>query len=99
MNNYTKELESPLYCTIRGGVLQIEVGLNRLNGNEYHPTISEMNIISPHVWGEDIIRELEREEEDGSSPLINMFDNAIIAARDFGSIAVNAVTQRNRKGG
>jgi hypothetical protein len=90
--SYDTELESPLCCKLRGGVLQIEVGLSRLNGNERHPTIPEMKIVSPRVWGEDIIRELEREEEDGSSLLTNLFDNAITAAFDYGSIAVTRRT-------
>jgi len=91
---YDAELESPLCCKLRGGVLQIEVGLNRLNGNEYHPTIKEFKIISPRKWGEDVIKELEREEEDGSSPLINLLDGAILAAYDNGS---DAVTEKEEK--
>jgi len=91
---YDAELESPLCCKLRGGVLQIEVGLNRLNGNEYHPTIKEMKIVSPRKWGEDIIKELQREKEDGSSPLINLLDNAILAAYDNGS---DAVTEKEEK--
>ena len=96
--SYETELESPLRCTVLGGVLRIEVGLNRLNGNERHPTISEMDILSPRTWGKDVIRELEREEEDGSSPLGNLLDEAIIAARDFGSTAIREKSNAEGQG-
>lgn len=83
------KLEQPLSCKVAGDVLCIEIGLARLNGNEHHPNIPELPITDYKEWGKDIVRELTREEEDGSSPLINLLDSAISEAVDMGSSAID----------
>jgi len=73
----------------RQGRLVISVGINRLSGNDAHPTIPELQIKSPTMWGNDIKTELEREDEQGASLLTRMFDDAIQNALDNGSFAIN----------
>jgi hypothetical protein len=80
--------ETPLSCRIIRGQLVIRVGLNRLNGNECHHEICELDIVDPEQWGRDVVSELTREEEDGSSPLGNLLDTAILEAVEMGSIGV-----------
>ena len=84
-----QKIESPLCVRMDGHRLIITVGINRLQGNEYHPTIPELQINSPTMWANDIKTELEREDEQGASLLTRMFDFAIQSAIDNGSFAIN----------
>ena len=86
----TNKLEDALRVRLdKQGRLVISVGINRLNGNDAHPTIPELQIKSPTMWGDDIKTELEREDEQGASPLTRLFDDAIQNALDNGSFAIN----------
>ena len=84
-----QKIESPLCVRSDGHRLIITVGINRLQGNEYHPTIPELQINSPTMWANDIKTELEREDEQGASLLTDLFDRAIQNALDNGSFAIN----------
>jgi len=86
----TNKLEDALRVRLdKQGRLVISVGINRLNGNDAHPTIPELQIKSPTMWGNDIKTELEREDEQGASLLTRLFDDAIQNALDNGSFAIN----------
>jgi hypothetical protein len=87
--NTINNLESPLRIKVSNGKLKIEVGLNRLEGNDYHPYIPHLKIKDHQQWGEDIKRELEREEENGQSPLTDLLDKAILDALEYGSDAID----------
>ena len=84
-----QKIESPLCVRTDGHRLIITVGINLLQGGEYHPTIPELQINSPTMWANDIKTELEREDEQGASLLTRMFDEAIQRAIDNGSFAIN----------
>ena len=86
---YLKNLEQPLKVEHDNGILKISVGLTRVEGNDCHPTIPSLKIIDTETWGDDLVLELTREEEDGSSPLSNLLDKAIQEAIDMGSIAID----------
>jgi hypothetical protein len=85
----TKNLEAPLRVKVSNGKLIIEVGINRLEGNDYHPYIPHLKIKDSQKWGEDVKRELEKEEENGQSPLGDLLDKAILDALEYGSDAID----------
>lgn len=80
--------ESPLRVAVEGDELVIRIGVNRLNGNDGHPEIPEMEIENRDQWVEDVIRELNNEDEKGGSPLIYLLDRCIIAALEQGSTGI-----------
>ncbi|MBE3065158.1 MAG: hypothetical protein IMZ69_09100 [Spirochaetes bacterium] len=49
---------------------------------------SDVKVTDPDEWAKDVVRELEREEEDGSSPLTDLLERAMSDAVDQGSTAV-----------
>lgn len=93
----------PLSCKVEGDELVIRIGIDTLawaaqserrdtpfwvyewEKAEYVP---RWKIISNLEWAKDVAREINREEEDGSSPLTNLLDKASENALDQGSIAV-----------
>ena len=80
--------ESPLRVSLEGGELVIRVGINRLDGHKYHNRIPHLKFDDREGWVRDVIAEVEREEEDGSTPLNTMLDAAMVAALEQGSIGV-----------
>ena len=48
----------------------------------------ELRICDEEEFAKDVLYELLREEEDGSTPVIRMFDAAFEAAADQGSLGV-----------
>ncbi len=50
--------------------------------------VQQWKIINNLEWAKDVVREINREEEDGSSPLTNLLDKASENALDQGSLAV-----------
>ena len=89
-------LEAPLRIKVANGKLKIEIGLNRLEGNDYHPYIPSLKIKDHQKWGEDIKRELEKEEENGQSPLGDLLDKAILDALEYGSDAIDVKDFKKR---
>ena len=86
---YKGQLESPLHVYVSGGLLRIEVGLDRLEGNDCHPTLPSLKINDHELWGEDVARELCREEENGASIIGDALDKAVENAIDEGSAAID----------
>ena len=95
--------DQPLSCKIEGEELVIRIGIDILAWSQqserrdtpfwvydqeqakYAP---QWKIINNLEWAKDVVREITREEEDGSSPLTNLLDKASEAALDQGSLAV-----------
>ena len=95
--------DQSLSCKLEGDELVIRVGIDTLAGAaqserrgtafwEYDETVGDFvqrwKVIDNLEWAKDVIREITREEEDGSSPLTNLLDKASENALDQGSIAV-----------
>lgn len=81
--------ESPLRLGIENDELVIRVGINFLDGHEYHPDLPALKFDDRYEWARDVIAELIREKEDGSTPLTDLLDSAMIAALENGSIGVS----------
>jgi len=82
-------IEQPLKVMVSDSRIIISIGINRLNGNEYHPTISEFQIKNARQWGRDVADQLERETtEQGDTILSDAFDKAILEAIEQGSCAI-----------
>lgn len=88
MTDYEKKLESPLRVSLEDSELVIRIGINRIDGNDYHPTIPVLKFDNRLEWVEDVIRAMTKESEDGSSMLTNLFDNAMSDALEFGSCGI-----------
>ena len=88
---------TPLRCRITKGKLIIEIGLDTLkDAVECCPIFYDdksrkeppyINVLDSTQLAKDIARSLTSEEEDGSSPLTNLLDDAIADAFYDGSIA------------
>ena len=89
MNNTTKGCESPLRVNIEDGELVIRVGINRLDGNDCHPDIPELKFDDTEQWAKDVSYEIEREEENGQTPLGDLLDKAMIMAIENGSTGMS----------
>ena len=87
-SNENTAAESPLRLEIVGDELVMKIGVNRLNGHEYHPTIPELKFSDPAEWAKEVMYELENEDETGATPISNLLDTAIIAAMDNGSTGI-----------
>lgn len=95
--------ETPLSCKIDDGELVIRIGINVLTfaSNHRDPFLvdDEITGFPRQAWivtdvlefAKDVCRELNREEEDGSSPLTNLLDLAFTNALDQGSLGVEEV--------
>ena len=94
--------ESPLQTKIENGQLVISIGINTLaycaefEGREpfwkydddKNDFVQVYKIIDSKGWAEDLVRELNREEEDGSTPLTDLLDKMSENALDDGSLSV-----------
>lgn len=88
-------INTPLECVRENNQLVIRIGLNQLKFvTEHCPLLDNMTddgpyceIVNRWVLAEDIRCELLREKEDGTTPLHVLFDNAIVAAMENGSLA------------
>ena len=87
MNN-----ELPLEAKLVEGALDIGVGESILRfAAEHHPDLWNgatdtflVKVTDPVVFAKEVLRQINREEEDGSTPLSRMLDAAILAAVDDG---------------
>ena len=88
--------ERRLTVEIKRGELVIRIGIGTLafcadecplfyNGEKDK---SDVRVINPDEWAKDVARELDQEEEDGSTLVTEMLDKAMSNAVDNGSIAV-----------
>jgi len=83
-----KGAESPLRVNVEGGELVIRVGINRIDGHDYHNEIPSLKFENRKEWVDDVKNEIEREEENGQTPLNKMLDNAMKEALEQGSLGV-----------
>lgn len=89
--------EAPLTAAIEGEQLVIRIGIDTLvMVAENCPLCSEddemtappyVKIVDKRALTEDVICELERGDETGMSPLMNLIDQAICEAQQGGSLA------------
>jgi len=92
----------PLSAKIEGDELVIRIGIGTLAwaaefegrepfwdfNEERNKFVQLWKITDDLGWAEDVCREINREEEDGSSPLTNLLDKASEEALDQGSLSV-----------
>lgn len=83
-----KGCDSPLRVNIEEGELVVRVGINRLDGHECHNRIPALKFADREEWVRDVIGEIEREEENGQTPLNEMLDNAMEEALEQGSLGI-----------
>jgi hypothetical protein len=83
-----------LRCAIEGDQLVIRIGFEALKmAAEYCPEFQTEDcgdgpwetVVDVAELAKDVKRALEDEEEDGTTPLHKLFDDAFVAARDDGS--------------
>lgn len=94
------KLEAPLGCKLEGGELVIRIGINVLamatEDREpftiYDEKLGDWRkawiVTDPLEFAKEVAREINREEEDGSSPLTNLLDLACASALDQGCMGV-----------
>lgn len=95
----THHYGQPLKVTVKDGLLRIEIGVNVLASaarfsdwaNPFDEArddnIRTFAILDPAVLAIDVCNAMEREREDGSTPLSDFLDAMTQAALDDGSIA------------
>lgn len=84
--------DQPLNIQVEGGLLLISIGIDRLSFCsviENGGPLENHTIVDDAQWAKDVARELEREEENGNTPLNLLLDKAIRNARDMGSAALS----------
>lgn len=91
--------DCPLSVAVEGDELVIRIGIDTLAFSAEHCPLfyneeKHMGAMGPYVKVEDkvelakdVIRAMQHEEEDGSTPLSDMFDKAIEDAAEDGSCA------------
>lgn len=89
MRNIMKGCDSPMRTGIEDGEIVIRVGINRLDGNEYHPELPALKFDDREQWAKEVIREIEREEENGQTPLGDMLDKAMVLAIENGAMGIS----------
>ena len=85
VDNYKRHSDSPLVIRREGDEIVIRMGIERLDGNDYHPTIPKLPVEDWDQWIDDVIREMHHEREDGSNFVSDMFDHAMNRALDYGT--------------
>jgi hypothetical protein len=82
----------PLMVKIEHGEVVIRIGVDVLAFAAEKGPVFDMEdppqIIDKNEWARDVVTELEREEEDGTTPIHAMLDAAMRAAVEGGSLAV-----------
>jgi hypothetical protein len=91
--------DQPLRCEVTDGQLIIRVGIDtlahaaasceRFYVHSKHSGPPYLTITDNEQFARDVARELESEEEDGSTPISDTLDDAIVAAHSEGSEAIN----------
>lgn len=89
--------DQPLVAKIEGQQLVIRIGIDtlaysaehcpRLYDYDKHDGPPYCKVVNKEELAMDVIHELEREQEDGTTPLHLLLDQAIIDAMDGGSAA------------
>lgn len=95
----TKPADQVLTAEVRGGRLVISIGVNLLaNALELGPELSHYDeatgewshpkVTDAVVFAREIAIELEREEEDGTTPVHRMLDAAALKAIESGALGI-----------
>lgn len=96
--DWSNDKEQPLKCGIEGQQLVIRIGLATLqHAAEHCPKFYDdgtspgeppyEKVVNAEELGRDVVSAMTHEQEDGSSPLSKLFDQAFVRARDDGSLA------------
>ena len=81
-----KKRDQPLRVELKQGLLSISVGIGTLAYcNNHDERLDGINIVDADAFGKDLVFELNREEEDGTTPVYLLFDKAIQDAADNGA--------------
>ena len=83
------DADSPLHVDREKNHLVIRIGIDRLNGHDDHDRIPELIIEDQSIWVKDIIRELIKEDEIGTTLISELLDTAILNAIDNGSTGLS----------
>jgi hypothetical protein len=99
--------DQPLRVEVIDGRLVVSIGVDTLawaegerqkglafNASEGRATEPAARITDVDEWAKDISRAIQRESEDGSTPLSDLLDDAAQHALDAGSIAVEHAEPR-----
>lgn len=81
----------PLRAAIINGVLKISIGIGTLAFAAEHDDnlgFTDLTVMNQAEFAKDVLRELNREAEDGSTLVTRVLDKAITNAIEDGSIAV-----------
>jgi hypothetical protein len=81
--------DTPLTVKIEDGQLVIRIGIDRLDGHDFHPDFPELPIMDRQQWAKDVAYELERDRGDGATPLCLCLDAAMVSALEMGSAAID----------
>jgi hypothetical protein len=90
--------DHPLTCQIEGQQLVIRIGIDTLafcaerctklyDYDKHRDSEKYCTVVNNEELANDVATELQREREDGATPLHFLFDNAIVAAMEDGSLA------------
>jgi hypothetical protein len=87
--------DAPLMCSIEDGELFIRIGIETLAWSlEHHPDLlndlcePRYKVTGHEEFSRDVLRELEREEEDGTTIVHLLLDRAMNEALEQGSCAI-----------
>lgn len=75
--------DTPLYCGIENNQLVIRIGVATLafaDKERYDDMWGKHTITDPKRFAGDVVHAMQVEEEDGSSPLTNFLDRAMLDA-------------------
>jgi len=88
--------DKPLEVTVKNGVLSISIGVSTLafsleHGNDFltYDADPKWKVTSDGAFAVDVKRELEREQEDGTTPVHLLLDGAMQSAIEQGSAYVD----------
>lgn len=88
---------------IRRGVivirLPVDVLPDALKQNPRDDSYYDTKICDLTEFARDVVRELNKEEEDGTTPIHSLFDDAMSAAIDNGSVGIDYAAKPKRKPG
>ena len=94
--------DRPLTIGIEDDELVIRIGFDSLkfatenNSSDYFTTEEGGNLFvvtDPKTWAESVVSMLKVEEEDGTTPVHEMFDAAFIRAIEYGEKGIDIVEQ------
>lgn len=91
-------------CFLKDGALQIVIPLENLRyAAEHHPGLDEtadervptLKITNLETLAKDVVRAINDEAEEGSTPLIRMLDAAIVDAVESGTEGIDPAYDQN----